>query len=109
MPTVLSILALLVPIALPVAALMLTSRLGFWWRAGAALLASLVSLPVGVYLALVGHQPDFFTSDYAAPGAGIFALPALLLWAVSFVVTIIWIIVKLVSRLRRSSKSSPDT
>jgi hypothetical protein len=71
---------------------------------GGVLLASLISLPVGVYLALVGHQPDFFTADYAAPGAGMFAVPAMLLWAVSFGVTIIWIIVKVISRLRQSNK-----
>jgi len=102
MTTVISILALLMPIALPVAALVLTSRFGLWWRVSAALLASLVSLPVGVYLALVGHQPDFFTADYAAPGAGMYAVPVMLLWAASFGVTIIWIIVKLIARLRRS-------
>ena len=104
MQTVTAILALLMPVALPVAALVLTSRLGFWWRMGSVLLASLTSLPIGVYLALVGHQPDFFTSDYAAPGAGMYAVPVMLLWAVSFAVTIIWMIVKLVSRLRQSSK-----
>lgn len=101
---VISILALLVPIALPMAALALTSRLGFWWRASAALSVTLISLPVGVCLVLVGHQPDFFTSNYAAPGAGVFAVPVLLMWIVSLVATIVWIIVKLVSRLRRSSK-----
>ena len=102
MQTVTAILALLMPVVLPVAALMLTSRLGLWWRVGAVLLASLVSLPIGVVMRMLAHQPDFFTADYSNPAVGIVAVPVMLLWAASFAVTIIWIIVKLVSRLRRS-------
>ena len=51
-----------------------------------------------------GVDEPFFTADYAAPSAGMYAVPVMLLWAASFGLTIIWIIVKLISRLRRSRK-----
>lgn len=100
MQAMISVLALLMPIALPVATLVLTSRLRLWWRAGLVLVASLASLPIGVFLALVGHQPDFFTAEYSSPAVGIVAVPVILLWAASFFAALVWMVVVGISTLR---------
>jgi hypothetical protein len=99
-----AILALLMPIALPVVALLLTRRFGLWWKASAIGFAVLASLPIGVALGVVAHQPDFFTSDYPSPAVGFVAIPVILLWFISAAGTTIWMIVVGVKKLSAHSQ-----
>lgn len=65
-----ALLAFVTPILLPVAALGLALRFGFWWRIVAVLFASVVNLPLAFVLALLAFDPSaiFGTAASAASG-----------------------------------------
>ena len=101
---ILIVLALCIPIALPAGAAVATSRLAIWWKASAILLASLASLPIGSVLILVASYPGILTSSHVNAGVGFAALPIVVIWFVSFAVTVAWmsfVAVKLIARLWR--------
>jgi hypothetical protein len=78
------LLSLLAPIALPATAFALATRLGFWWRTIAMILASLVSLPLSFLLMMLSNYPALFTYSHINPAMGLSAVPALVEWAVIF-------------------------
>jgi hypothetical protein len=92
MLTVLSILALLMPIILPASALALANPFGRWWRSAAVFVVALASLPVGAFLLVFCEVPDFLKLDHVNPAIGIVAVPVVNVWLISFPVAIVWII-----------------
>ena len=78
------LLAYLAPVALPAIALVFSMKSRFWWRIVFAVVASLLSLPIGFVLMLLAHYPALFSLDHINPGMGLAAYPVLIVWAISF-------------------------
>lgn len=89
LPQTLEILAFLIPIVFPLAALALTHRLRFRWRVFATIVAGALSLPVGFVVMLLAQDPLLYTRNYVAPGIGVVAIPIMIEWVVVFTGTIL--------------------
>ena len=92
------LLALLLPIALPAIAFLLTRRVGFWWRSAAILVVNLVSFPVAAFSVVVARHPEILNADHVNPGVGVSGAPALLVWFPSFLVILAAILCLAVGR-----------
>ena len=91
------LLALLAPVALPVIALVLSTKLRFWWRIVSTVVASLLSLPIGFVLMLLAHYPALFSLDHINPGMGLAAYPVLIEWVMVFF-TIMIVVLFMIAR-----------